>query len=211
MALLSIPYVFTNGAVIIASQHNSNFSTIYSDYNGNIDDTNLAASANISDTKLAQITTAGKVSGAALTSLSSIPVGAGQIPAANLTNIMPSGGIILWSGTISTIPSGWYLCNGSNGTPDLRNRFIVCADADDSGVAKSTVTGSALQTSDGQLIAHTHGQQANGDDGTVAGNYSAGTNAGPSTTRSTGVTTLSTGTGTKNVAVFYALAYIMKS
>lgn len=36
---------------------------------------------------------------------------------------IPQGGIIMWSGV--SIPSGWALCNGSNGTPDLRNRFIV--------------------------------------------------------------------------------------
>jgi len=34
---------------------------------------------------------------------------------------IPVGGIIMWSGTIANIPSGWALCNGSNGTPDLRN------------------------------------------------------------------------------------------
>ena len=39
----------------------------------------------------------------------------------------PSGGIIMWSGLIAAIPAGWYLCNGSNGTPDLRDRFVVGA------------------------------------------------------------------------------------
>ncbi len=33
----------------------------------------------------------------------------------------------MWSGSSSNIPSGWLLCNGSNGTPDLRDRFIVGA------------------------------------------------------------------------------------
>lgn len=40
---------------------------------------------------------------------------------------VPIGGIILWSGSVASIPSGWALCNGSNGTPDLRNRFVVGA------------------------------------------------------------------------------------
>lgn len=35
------------------------------------------------------------------------------------------GMIIMWSGEPSTIPNGWKLCDGRNGTPDLRNRFIV--------------------------------------------------------------------------------------
>ena len=38
---------------------------------------------------------------------------------------IPSGLISMWSGTIANIPSGWALCNGSNGTPDLRGRFVV--------------------------------------------------------------------------------------
>ena len=106
MSILSIPNTFSAGAVIIASQHNSNFSVIYSDYNGNIDNTNIApaaaiaytklvltgsivnadvsASAAIVDTKLAQITTASKVSGAAITLLTSLPSGAGVVPTANL-------------------------------------------------------------------------------------------------------------------------------
>lgn len=37
--------------------------------------------------------------------------------------LVPSGFIGMWSGSV--IPNGWYLCDGTNGTPDLRNRFIV--------------------------------------------------------------------------------------
>jgi hypothetical protein len=40
---------------------------------------------------------------------------------------IPAGGIIMWSGTLTSIPAGWVLCNGQNGTPDLRDRFIVGA------------------------------------------------------------------------------------
>lgn len=40
---------------------------------------------------------------------------------------IPSGVITMWSGTSTNIPEGWLLCNGSNGTPDLRDRFIVGA------------------------------------------------------------------------------------
>jgi len=38
---------------------------------------------------------------------------------------MPTGLILLWSGAIVDIPSGYVLCNGANSTPDLRDRFIV--------------------------------------------------------------------------------------
>ena len=47
--------------------------------------------------------------------------------------IVPVGGIIMWSGSASNVPGGWKLCNGSNNTPDLRNRFIVGA-GDEYGV-----------------------------------------------------------------------------
>lgn len=40
---------------------------------------------------------------------------------------IPAGGIIMWSGAISAIPNGWALCDGNNGTPDLRNQFVVGA------------------------------------------------------------------------------------
>lgn len=39
----------------------------------------------------------------------------------------PQGGIIMWSGLTTNIPSGWALCDGSNGTPDLRGRFVLGA------------------------------------------------------------------------------------
>lgn len=38
---------------------------------------------------------------------------------------LPIGSIVPWSGSIGSIPSGWSLCDGTNGTPDLRDRFMV--------------------------------------------------------------------------------------
>lgn len=46
------------------------------------------------------------------------------------TALVPVGGIIMWSGSVASIPTGWSLCNGANGTPNLRNRFIVGAGSD---------------------------------------------------------------------------------
>lgn len=37
----------------------------------------------------------------------------------------PKGVIWLWSGSIENVPDGWVLCNGENGTPDLRGRFVL--------------------------------------------------------------------------------------
>lgn len=41
--------------------------------------------------------------------------------------MLEAGMIILWYGSIASIPDGWLLCNGANGTPDLRDKFIVGA------------------------------------------------------------------------------------
>ena len=48
-----------------------------------------------------------------------------------INNILPSGSIIIWSGSINEIPSGFAFCDGTNRTPDLRGRFIVCYDPGD--------------------------------------------------------------------------------
>jgi len=44
-----------------------------------------------------------------------------------IEHAMPKGSIVLWSGSIDDIPEGWRLCDGSDGAPDLRNRFVVGA------------------------------------------------------------------------------------
>lgn len=61
-------------------------------------------------------------------------------------NGVPKGGIIMWSGT--TVPDGWSLCDGTNGTPDLRERFII-------GAGKLTTLGSVGGNSSVN-IDHTH-------------------------------------------------------
>src|SRR6266704_3035848 len=70
MSLITKPYTFSSGATIIASEHNSNFDTVYNDYNGGITDANIASNAGITDSKLAQITTASKVKVEALAATS---------------------------------------------------------------------------------------------------------------------------------------------
>lgn len=68
--------------------------------------------------------------------------------------MIPSGLIGMFSGLIANIPSGWVLCNGSNSTPDLRDKFVVGARQDDAGVAKTNITGSLTQS--GGALGHTH-------------------------------------------------------
>lgn len=77
---------------------------------------------------------------------------------------VPVGGIIMWSGSIASIPANWSLCDGSNGTPDLRDKFIIGASQDDLGVSKTNITGSLTKTGgskDAVVVAHTHSARAN--------------------------------------------------
>lgn len=46
-------------------------------------------------------------------------------------NVVPYGCILMWGGAIANIPLGWALCDGQNGTPDLRDRFILSVDAEE--------------------------------------------------------------------------------
>jgi hypothetical protein len=64
-------------------------------------------------------------------------------------NAIPSGGIIIWSGSSAAIPSGWYLCNGANSTPDLRNRFVV-------GAGSTYAVGATGGSADAITVSHTH-------------------------------------------------------
>ena len=147
------------------------------------------------------------------------------------TNGFPSGGIAMWSGSIASIPSGWRLCDGTSGTPDLRDRFIVGAG---SAYAPGAIGGSA----DAIVVSHSHtfsgnplgdhshnlttnrtsksgnatpfmltdpnvGENFNGSAAFNTNSVSAGTPSGSiSTTGSSGTNA--------NLPPYYALAYIIK-
>ena len=67
---------------------------------------------------------------------------------------MPIGLISMWSGAIADIPQGWVLCNGANGTPNLRDRFIVGA----GGTYNVRTVGgqSEVALSESQMPSHNH-------------------------------------------------------
>lgn len=67
---------------------------------------------------------------------------------------LPIGGIIMWSGAVSAIPPGWALCDGTNGTPNLRDRFVVGAGSTYNVGATGGASTVALTA--GQLPGHTH-------------------------------------------------------
>ena len=83
-----------------------------------------------------------------------------QVAGAAPTGI-PSGFIGLWSGAANAIPSGWYLCNGSNSTPDLRDKFVI-------GAGNSYAVGAAGGSKDAVIVSHSH--TINNHTHTVSGN-----------------------------------------
>ena len=137
--------------------------------------------------------------------------------------VIPSGMITMWS-SIVAIPAGWYLCNGQNGTPDLRDRFIVGAGANytvgGTGGNKDAVVVSHSHTATVTDPGHSHtgtivGSVVGGagglEEGASSPNYQFATIA----TNTTGITVANTTEGVSgtnaNLPPYYALAYIMKS
>jgi hypothetical protein len=145
---------------------------------------------------------------------------------------LPTGVILLWSGSLGSIPSGYVICDGTNSTPDLRDRFVIGAG---STYAVAATGGSA----DAITVTHTHTATVTdpGHSHTFlqmdsysgffnptalnmipGGNTIVGTHTSASTilnTNTTGVTVANSNTGTSgtgaNLPPYYALAYIMKT
>ncbi len=69
-----------------------------------------------------------------------------SVPGAMLNESFPAGAIVIWSGSVASIPSGWQLCDGTNGTPDLRDRFVVGASQDVGSMAETNVSGVLTKT-----------------------------------------------------------------
>ena len=149
--------------------------------------------------------------------------GAGALPSFQTITSFVSGMIMLWSGSAASIPSGWVLCNGSNSTPDLRDRFVV-------GAGSTYAVGATGGSADAVVVSHTHTATDSGHThnatlhttGKSGGDtpyiYSAGEN-------NTGDRTFTTASGNANISVsttgssatnanlptYYALCYIMKT
>jgi hypothetical protein len=150
----------------------------------------------------------------------------GTIPA--VASVLPTGMILLWSGSIGSIPAGFLLCDGTSSTPDLRNRFIVGAGSTysvnqtggsaDAIVVSHTHTATSVVTDPGHLhvIANASGGTPNGGGAYIQGadNPGASRNTNTATTGIT-VATTNTAAGTSgtgaNLPPYFALCYIMKS
>ena len=79
-----------------------------------------------------------------------------QVPVSGGGGI-PAGVIVIWSGAVANIPQDWALCDGTNGTPDLRDRFVVGAGGGYAvGVMGGSSTSGATTLATSQIPGHTH-------------------------------------------------------
>ena len=139
-----------------------------------------------------------------------------------------TGMIILWYGDTSNIPGGWVLCNGQNGTPDLRDRFVIGAgnnfNPGDTGGSNS------VTLSEANLPSHRHfvvsnalgGQNRTNSNvsannqvrkGTGAGNLYESYNLASTGSDAAAGRSSAVGSGTPfdNKPNYHALCYIMKT
>ena len=89
------------------------------------------------------------------------------VPGFSNNALVPTGAILMWSGNPAAVPSGWALCDGGGGRPDLRGRFIVGYDnavTDYNTVGNTGGLGQVTLTSaQSGLPAHTHSATLNGN------------------------------------------------
>jgi len=139
----------------------------------------------------------------------------------------------MWSGANNAIPSGWAICNGANGTPDLRDRFVVgsgstYATGATGGASTVTLTSSQMPAHNHSATSvstvtdpgHTHdykGQTGSSGSG-VSSRDSVNTTlttdsatTGITVSTSTSIGNTGGGQAHENKPPYYALAYIMKT
>ena len=126
----------------------------------------------------------------------------------------------MWSGLVSAIPSGYAICDGTSGTPDLRDRMVI-------GAGTTYAVGATGGSKDAVVIEHTHTLTDPGHTHTVdavqrdvlgslnkvlGGDSRAEGSDYQTISNTTGITVNTTGeSGTnKNLPPYYALAFIQR-
>lgn len=158
--------VIPNGQTIPVYCDGTNF---YALVTGSV--TNFSVTGNL--TTSGNATVGGNLAVTGTSTFTGIPTGPTAAYGTNTTQLattafvqasVPAGVIVLWSGSIASIPTGWLLCNGASGTPDLRDRFVIGAG---STYAVGATGGAATVTlATTNLPSHTHSVSATGTTGT---------------------------------------------
>ena len=88
--------------------------------------------------------------------------------------VVPIGGILLWSGSVASIPGGWALCDGNNGTPNLTDKFVIGSGSSYNPAATGGSADAIVVSHSHTVDSHTHGV------GTLSGSLSGSTDSGGS-------------------------------
>ncbi len=107
------------------------------------------------------------------------------------------GMILMWSGTLDNIPDGWAVCDGSNGTPDLSNRFVIGS----AHLSPPHETGGSTT--------HRHFFITNGHDHEIPGSFGIDLTPGSKDYWQTAVDTGQT-VFENHIPPYYVIAFIMK-
>lgn len=111
---------------------------------------------------------------------------------------VPIGFITWWSGFIAGIPTGWVLCNGTQGTPDLRDKFVQ-------GASNTYIPGAT-----GGTVQHVHNFTADGHfHSIIAGTDLPGLGVSPKKAFTSTDPIIGTTDLTDNLPPWYSLAYVM--
>jgi hypothetical protein len=121
--------------------------------------------------------------------------------------VVPIGSIMMWSGAVVTIPAKWHLADGTNGTIDLRDKFVVGAG---NSYAVAATGGEATHTlTINEMPSHTHNTQYYGHSSdTQEDTKQQLFNAGAGWTYPT--TSTGGGTAHENRPPYYAIAFIQR-
>lgn len=118
---------------------------------------------------------------------------------------IPSGLVAMWSGAADNIPDGWALCNGENGTPDLRDRFVVGAGSSYSVGATGGEKTHTLTVSEMPSHSHSASLYSGSGKGVFASGSTSFSGMGYA-----GTSIVGSGAAHNNMPPYYALCYIMK-
>ena len=123
-----------------------------------------------------------------------------------VTGLVVSGTVTVWTGAIGDIPTGWVICDGTLGTPDLRDQFVVGAGTtyavnDTGGEATHALTTA-------ELAVHSH--QIKGNDVISGGVYNPSVKL-TGVDRTENTENAGSGDAHENRPPYFALAYIMKT
>jgi hypothetical protein len=120
------------GQVQLSSSHGTNINatqeTIIHSQGGNVVVENVSINSNTISASIGNDLNLSAAGGDISTDNCNLDLGSGSLSVDGVSLAhMPSGGITLWYGNSSDVPIGWTICNGTNGTPNLLGKFVVCS------------------------------------------------------------------------------------